>query len=150
MLFGLLGFNASATARVLSRRWNDDDEISFLVEETEVPGGNHRPTASNWWNFSHIRPLPSPGIELGPMLNVKCPMLKGLHRVPKGDPDPGPPPPPRPRFMQLKSPPGGGGVRGCKTSYIFFGGGPGNLETPLATPLRYTYMHVCMLASRTT
>ena len=38
--FGLLGFNASATARVISRRWNDD-EISFLVEETGVPGGNH-------------------------------------------------------------------------------------------------------------
>ena len=49
--FGLLGFNASATARVISRRWNDDDEISYLVEETGVPGGNHRPTASNWWNF---------------------------------------------------------------------------------------------------
>ena len=63
---GLLGFNASATARVISRRWNDDDEISFRVEETGVPGGNYRPTASNWWNFSHIRPLPSPGIELGP------------------------------------------------------------------------------------
>ena len=31
---GLLGFNASATARVISRRWNDD-EISFLVEETD-------------------------------------------------------------------------------------------------------------------
>ena len=45
--FGLLGFNASATARVISRRWNDDDEISFLVEETGVPGGNHRPTASH-------------------------------------------------------------------------------------------------------
>ena len=65
--FGLLGVNASATARVIARRWNDDDdEISFLVEETGVPGGNHRPTASNWWNFSHIRSLPSPGIELGP------------------------------------------------------------------------------------
>ena len=55
-MIGLLGFNASATARVISRRWNDDDEISFLVEETGVPGGNHRSTASNWWNFSHIRP----------------------------------------------------------------------------------------------
>ena len=44
--FGLLGFNASATARVISRRWNDD-EISSLVEETGVPGGNHRPTASH-------------------------------------------------------------------------------------------------------
>ena len=65
-LIGLLGFNASATARVISRRWNDDDEISFLVEETGVPGGNHRPTASNWWNLSYIQPLPSPGIELGP------------------------------------------------------------------------------------
>ena len=38
---GLLGFNASATARVISRRLNDD-EISFLVEETGAPGGNHR------------------------------------------------------------------------------------------------------------
>ena len=56
-LGGLLGFNASATARVIPRQWNDDDEISFLVEETGVPGGNHRPTASNWWNFSHIRQL---------------------------------------------------------------------------------------------
>ena len=43
-LFGVLGFNASATARVISRRWNDDDEIGFLVEETGVPGGNHRTT----------------------------------------------------------------------------------------------------------
>ena len=32
----LLGFNASATARVRSRRRNDDDEISFLVEETGI------------------------------------------------------------------------------------------------------------------
>ena len=38
-----LGFNASATARVMSRRWNDDDEICFLVEETGAPGRNHRP-----------------------------------------------------------------------------------------------------------
>ena len=31
---GLLWFNASATARVISRRRNDDDDdISFLVEE---------------------------------------------------------------------------------------------------------------------
>ena len=52
--FGLLGFNASATARVISRRWNDDDEISFLVEETGVPGGNHRPTASNWWSEDQV------------------------------------------------------------------------------------------------
>ena len=48
----VLGFNASATARVISRRWNNDgDEIGFLVEETGVPGGNHRPTANNWRNF---------------------------------------------------------------------------------------------------
>ena len=40
-------FNASATARVISRGLTDDDEISFLVEKTGVPGGNHRPTASN-------------------------------------------------------------------------------------------------------
>ena len=25
------------------------------MEETGVPGGNHRPTAWNWWNFSHDR-----------------------------------------------------------------------------------------------
>ena len=49
---GLLGFNASATARVISRRWNDD-EISFLVEETGVPRGNHRPTASMMKLFTH-------------------------------------------------------------------------------------------------
>ena len=43
----ILGFNASATARVISRRWNDDYEISFfLVEEIGVPGGDRRPTAS--------------------------------------------------------------------------------------------------------
>ena len=60
-----IGVNASATTRVISRRWNDDDEISILVEEPGVPGGNHRPTASNQRNFSHM-PLPSPGIELEP------------------------------------------------------------------------------------
>ena len=49
--FGLLGGTASATARVISRRWNDDDEISYLMEETGVPGGNHRPTASNYETF---------------------------------------------------------------------------------------------------
>ena len=47
----LLGFNASATARVISRRWNDD-EISFLVEETGVPGGNHRPCIMEWLSWS--------------------------------------------------------------------------------------------------
>ena len=39
---------------------------------------------------------------------------------------------------QLKIPPGGGFGKGCKISYIFFGGGgggPGNLETSLTTPL---------------
>ena len=51
--FGLLGFNASATARVIATRWNDD-EISFLVEETGVPGGNHRPAASNWLLKDHL------------------------------------------------------------------------------------------------
>ena len=51
LIFVYWGFNASATTRVKSRRWNDDDEISFLVEETGVPRGNHRPTASNWWNW---------------------------------------------------------------------------------------------------
>ena len=42
--FYLLGFNASATARVISRRRNNDDEISFLVEETGVPGGDFFPS----------------------------------------------------------------------------------------------------------
>ena len=51
--FGLLGVNASATTRVLSRRWNDD-EISFQVEETGVPGVNHRPTASNLVDFKSM------------------------------------------------------------------------------------------------
>ena len=46
---------------------------------------------------------------------------------------------------QLKIPPGGGFGRGCNISYIFFlevggGGGPGNLETPLATPFWSIYM----------
>ena len=49
--FGLLRLNASATARVISRRgwwwWN----VS-LVEETGAPGGNHQPTASNWQTFN--------------------------------------------------------------------------------------------------
>ena len=39
-------------------------------------------------------------------------------------------------FKQLKIPPGGGFGKECKVSYILFGGGgggPGNLETPLAT-----------------
>ena len=31
--FGLLGVNASATARVISRRWNDDDENQLSGEE---------------------------------------------------------------------------------------------------------------------
>ena len=35
--FGLLGFNASATARVISRRWNDDDEIIFWWRKPEYP-----------------------------------------------------------------------------------------------------------------
>ena len=30
--FGLLGLNASATARVISRRWNDDEMLISLVE----------------------------------------------------------------------------------------------------------------------
>ena len=48
LIIGVLGFNASATARVISRQLNDDDdEISYLEEETGVPGENHRPAASN-------------------------------------------------------------------------------------------------------
>ena len=45
--FGLLGFNASITARVISRRRNDDDEISFLVEETGVHGLRDTSNLSN-------------------------------------------------------------------------------------------------------
>jgi len=26
---------------------------ALLVEETEVPGENHRPAASHWWTLSH-------------------------------------------------------------------------------------------------
>ena len=50
---------------------------------------------------------------------------------------------------QLKSPPGGGFVRGCKSFFIFFGGGggAGNLETPLAIPLRYTCIYACVHVS---
>ena len=48
---GLLGLNASATARVISRKSNDDDDDDdmsvSLVGETGAPGGNHRPTAGN-------------------------------------------------------------------------------------------------------
>ena len=33
---GLLGVNASATARVISRRWNDDDDILPLIFKTVV------------------------------------------------------------------------------------------------------------------
>ena len=47
--------------------------------------------------------------------------------------------------MQLKIPPGGGFGRGCKNSYIFIGGGggPGNLEIPLATPLNMRVSQLC-------
>ena len=38
-----LGLQASVTARVISRQWNDDDEMSVsLVEETGVSRGNER------------------------------------------------------------------------------------------------------------
>ena len=58
---GLLGLNASATAKVISRQWNDDDEMSVsLVEETGVPGGN-LPTASITDKLSHI-PLIGPQV----------------------------------------------------------------------------------------
>ena len=33
-------------------RWNGDDEISFLVEESGVPGGNHRPTEE--WRLAKL------------------------------------------------------------------------------------------------
>ena len=47
MVYGLLGFNAS-TARVISiKAVKNDDEISYLVEETGLTGGNHRPAARN-------------------------------------------------------------------------------------------------------
>ena len=54
MVYGLLGFNAS-TARVISiKAVKNDDEISYLVEETGLTGGNHRPAARNWRDISHI------------------------------------------------------------------------------------------------
>ena len=54
---GLLGLNASVTARSY-RGGDDEEEMSVsLAEETRAPGGNHRPTASNWQTFT--RPVPS-------------------------------------------------------------------------------------------
>ena len=45
---GLLGLNASATARIRSRLWSENNDMSnLLVEGTRVPGGKHR-TASRW------------------------------------------------------------------------------------------------------
>ena len=39
--FGLLGFNASATARVISRQWNDDDDettdLQQVTDESPLP-----------------------------------------------------------------------------------------------------------------
>ena len=60
--FSLVGFNASATARVISRRWNDD-EISFLVEETGVPGGNHRQVTDETFHTYGLCPVR--GLTLG-------------------------------------------------------------------------------------
>ena len=37
----------------------------FLMEETGVPGENHRPSASKLTKLSHIWPMPSPGTEPG-------------------------------------------------------------------------------------
>ena len=52
-MVGSLPLTASATATVVSRRWNDDDEMSVaLVEEPGVPGGNHRPTATDYIEYS--------------------------------------------------------------------------------------------------
>ena len=65
--FGLMGVNASATARVISRRWNDD-EISFLVEETGVPGGNHRPT----WRAKFGEEGRSPGFSFSFIFGCGC------------------------------------------------------------------------------
>ena len=48
---------------------DDDDEMSVTSGRgTGVTGVNHRPsTASNWQTFTpHIRPVPSPRMELGP------------------------------------------------------------------------------------
>ena len=45
--FDLWVLNASVTARVISRWWNDVNKISVsAVAETRVPGGNHEPTVS--------------------------------------------------------------------------------------------------------
>ena len=51
-----------------SYRGGDDDvEMSVsLVEETGVPGGNHRPTASNWGGGGvGVGPPTSPCLGLG-------------------------------------------------------------------------------------
>ena len=44
---GLLELNASTTARVISGGDDENQMSAPLVKETGVPGGNHRPTASN-------------------------------------------------------------------------------------------------------
>ena len=76
--FGLLGLNASVTARVISRWWNDDDEMSIsVVEETRVPGGNHWPTASNWQNFHTHGPFLVPVPNCSKKDGVKA--LNGKH-----------------------------------------------------------------------
>ena len=51
--YGLLRLKPSATARVISRWWNDDEMSVSLVEETGAPRGNHRPLASNWQTLTH-------------------------------------------------------------------------------------------------
>ena len=57
---GLLGVNASATARVISRRGNDDDEISYPEQTT------HLGQVTGETVHTCIQPLHSPGIEPGP------------------------------------------------------------------------------------
>ena len=79
----IIGLLVSATARVISRRWNDDDEISFPVEETGVPGGNHRPTASNCETFNTYGLCPLP-IELGPQ-RCEAKWTKAWWERPKRD-----------------------------------------------------------------
>ena len=60
---GLLGLNASATTRVILRRWNDDNKMSVsLVEETGVPRGKYRslfvPRGRMEWEYFMWRPPP--------------------------------------------------------------------------------------------
>ena len=44
---------------------DDDDEISFLVEETGIPGGNYRPTAQEVEGYEKVGGYETGGVGRG-------------------------------------------------------------------------------------